>query len=145
MCFTVIVISGNPTVSHIFMLLIINSNFNLYVICTLSSTFDNLLCFLYLNSSYTYQLVLQLLHNCLLKFSILCCIIYPCIYSGMLFMLAILCVDVLSCVDIFHIQLSYGRYWIFSNVCMYVRMFVCMYVCMYVTLQCYNFFKCQLT
>jgi len=31
----------------------------------------------------------------------------------MLFILAIICVDVLSYVDVFHIQLSYDRYWIF--------------------------------
>jgi hypothetical protein len=98
------------------LLIIIYSNFNLYMVCTLSSTIDNFLRFLYINSSYTYQLMLQQFHNCLLMFSILCCIIYSC----MLFTFTILCVYVLPYVDMFHIQLSYERDWIFWNIYTYV-------------------------
>ena len=114
------------------LLVIINSNFNLCMVCILSNKFDHFLCFSYLNSSDTYQLMLQLLHNCLLMFSVLCWTVYFCIYSCMLFMFTILCVYVLSCVETFQIQLSYNKYWIFLSICMYVCMYVCTYIRTYI-------------
>jgi hypothetical protein len=50
-------------------------------------------------------------------FSVLCCTIYSCIYCCTLFI--ILCM-LLPFIDIFHIQLSYDRYWIFWNTYVYV-------------------------
>ena len=70
------------------------------MVCTLSSTFDNFLCFSYLNYSYTYQLMLQLFHNCVVMFSILCCPIYfvsiLVYYSCLLFFVCTYC-PVLTC------------------------------------------------
>jgi hypothetical protein len=42
----------------------------------------------------------------------------------MIFMFTIICAHMLSCVDKFLIQLSYGRGWVFMNVCMYVCMYI---------------------
>lgn len=113
------------------LLIIIGSKFNLHMVCTSSSTIDNFLRFSYTNSSCTYQLVLQQIHNCLLMFSILCCTIY----SYMLLTFTTLCVYALSYADMFHTRLSYDRYWIFWNIYIctcahtYVRIGLCLCTC----------------
>jgi hypothetical protein len=45
----------------------------------------------------------------------------------MFFMFTVLCVYELSCDDMFYIQLSYDRYWIFWNIYMYVYLAVYSY------------------
>lgn len=62
-------------------------------------------------------------------FSVLLCTVYTCLYPRMLFMFIILCVW-LSFIGMFHIQLSYDRYWIFeTHVCICMSVLF-MHVCL---------------
>jgi hypothetical protein len=50
------------------------------------------------------------------------------IKTCMLFILTILFVYVLSCVETFHIQLSYNKYWISWSMYIYICMYACIYI-----------------
>ena len=82
--------------------------------------------------------MLQQYHNCLLLFSVLCCIIYTCIYSGMLFMFTILCMyhPVLTCFIPSCLMIGTEFFALYICIVYYPDQqhqnstYVCMYACM---------------
>jgi len=98
------------------------------MVCTLSSTFDNLLCF----SFFLLHTPTSLCYSCFIV-TYLCSLYFVNYLFFYLFLYVIhvyyaLCVCVVMWWQVSYC-VSYNRYWVFWNIYMNVCMYVCMYVC----------------